>query len=477
MAIQFDSSKVAMFRDAVLANENTIAQLDAEKGGVKAFGQYKGIRSWFSRSNEEKTANNAVRTELLKSLGQAFGLSGMKEEGGKVLFSGKFMDRLEQILGSKVLKRGDFEIDAQGNVKSGKPLTKRRIEAILSKATIECKTKFDLDVYTKKLEVIKKDLGLGPLPEGCLDSKGGKGLFMLAEKLLNMLKNDIFLARTVIDEETKEQKTVYGPKGELIDKSFIRVNPDYTDLLKSGLDPNEMGYPMLQVRGEDGLYKPYNSSTKTQLLNKLTSNEVIHLEREPLHEDDMGSLERQKRYIASIAQQYVQQVINIYFAAKAEGRVEEFLEHFRDGAGACLEDQGKNLSEYFAANFNKDEAPTETLSKKEIADLESAADKHESNGAPQKTDELIYSEIKRLFMTNDEYKAGKDDWEKDYADEVKKGLVGRTAQILKPEFDEDRDQYVFKPVLDIENKPVYRPLTEKDIDDIGPACLHNVFAG
>ena len=130
MAIQFDTSKATMFRNVNFGNENAIANLDG-KGGLKANGQYT-LFGKFSRTDVQRADNNAVRTALLKSLGEAFGLSGMTAEGGVVRFSKGFMDRLEQILGRKVLKRGDFDIGADGIVKSGKPLTQRRITAIVT---------------------------------------------------------------------------------------------------------------------------------------------------------------------------------------------------------------------------------------------------------------------------------------------------------------------------------------------------------
>ena len=51
-----------------------------------------------------------MRTELLKSLGQAFGLKGMTEENGKVKFSQEFMNKLESLLGPNVFKKSDFGV-------------------------------------------------------------------------------------------------------------------------------------------------------------------------------------------------------------------------------------------------------------------------------------------------------------------------------------------------------------------------------
>ena len=88
MAVSFDSSKIALFRDTQFAGANDIANLD--KGDkLKTHDSYYGKLGALFRSSATEARNNAVRTELLKSLGQAFGLSGMTESGGKVSFSGR----------------------------------------------------------------------------------------------------------------------------------------------------------------------------------------------------------------------------------------------------------------------------------------------------------------------------------------------------------------------------------------------------
>ncbi len=96
MAVAFNPGALDIFREAQLPNENSIANLDG-RGGIKANGKlgsflWKPFRSDATRSN-----NNAVRTELLKSLGQAFSLSGVSEASGKVMFSKDFMTSLEKL--------------------------------------------------------------------------------------------------------------------------------------------------------------------------------------------------------------------------------------------------------------------------------------------------------------------------------------------------------------------------------------------
>ena len=120
-----------MFRTANNWTADSIANLDG-KDAIKNVGEYKGRISALGRTTVEKTANNAMRTELLKSLANAFNMEGMTISDGKARFTREFLRNLERKLGVE-FKRGDFTLDAQGNVNSGRPLTARRIKAILCK--------------------------------------------------------------------------------------------------------------------------------------------------------------------------------------------------------------------------------------------------------------------------------------------------------------------------------------------------------
>lgn len=475
MAIQFDISKVAMFRNAVLANDDTMANLDGN-GGIKSAGQYRGVLSDYRhRTDTQRDNNNAIRTELLKALGQAFGINGATEEGGVVRFSNQFMDRLQQILGNEVLKRGDFKTSGDGVVKSGRPLTKRRIEAIINKAIAVGKTGFDVDIYSKKLQTIKKELGLGEMPKDKLEKKTGKELFLLVEKGLDLLKNRIFLGRTVMDKMTNKPVMVYGPKGDKVDKSFFRVNPDYLDMLDAKMDPEKHGYSKFQVLGENGRYMSYDGKVKDELLKKFTFNEFLHTENAPVSMKDLGSVEQQKKYIYNTVQQFVQKMIDIYFEAKESGKLGKFKAFLSGGVGACLEAKGESLIKWQAENLKETNSSAGAeMSKEEIAEIERIADIRDSDFAPPpKTDDLVYGVINSLYMTDDSFKV-KDDW-KDFAGHAKEKLLGKTAQIMKIELDEDSNEYKFTPLLDLNNQPVVRPLTAEDIDEMGRACLKNVL--
>jgi len=94
-----------------------------------------------TRSNASIEANNEVRANLLKRLGETFGVleSSMynKDKNGKPVygdFSSDYLKNLKFRLGD-ALKFKDFGIDLEkgGKVSSGKPLTERRITAINEK--------------------------------------------------------------------------------------------------------------------------------------------------------------------------------------------------------------------------------------------------------------------------------------------------------------------------------------------------------
>ncbi len=148
-----DFSALSRFSHANFKNGNTVASLDPDNDSrLKNAGTYQGAVGALLRSEAEKASNNAVRTELLKSLGQAFHIEGMNDQGdGKVTFNKAFMDRLGKLFGAE-LKQEDFGIAADGSVASGRPLTQRRITAILNKAAsyADLSKEFSLDVYAAK---------------------------------------------------------------------------------------------------------------------------------------------------------------------------------------------------------------------------------------------------------------------------------------------------------------------------------------
>lgn len=122
MAILFNPQALSRFANVNFGKDKSIVNLGADKETLVKNNEL-GCFLWKPfRSEENEAKNNAVRTELLKALGQAFEINGVTEHGGQTLFSSAFMDRLEEILGPEVFKREDFGLEG-GEVASGKPLT------------------------------------------------------------------------------------------------------------------------------------------------------------------------------------------------------------------------------------------------------------------------------------------------------------------------------------------------------------------
>ena len=133
MAVQFNANALSRFSNVNFGDDNAIANLGKGDGLVQKDKLGTFLLKPF-RAPSTRDRNNAVRTELLKALGQAFDIRGVSEgDGGKTTFSAEFMDRLEELLGPEAFKRDDFGIK-NGEVKSGKPLTQRRITAIVDAA-------------------------------------------------------------------------------------------------------------------------------------------------------------------------------------------------------------------------------------------------------------------------------------------------------------------------------------------------------
>ena len=147
-----DNFRNASFNDADaivnIGNDNTVSKK----------GSYHGAVGRMFRVSSTKAANNAARTELLRSLGNAFGLNGMgQNKDGVTTFSKGFMDKLQKLLGDE-FKRNDFGISDDGTVTSGKPLTQRRVSAIVKQAILASKGSYDYETYKAKLDMSKARL-------------------------------------------------------------------------------------------------------------------------------------------------------------------------------------------------------------------------------------------------------------------------------------------------------------------------------
>ncbi len=143
------------------------------------------------------------------------------------------------------------------------------------------------------------------------------------------------------------------------------------------------------------------------------------------------------------------------------GKLVDFLSEL-SGSWPCIEGKTSGLIEFKINSIPMDDTgPIAT---------------HDND---QNLDLCIGREISAMVNEN----SNLSEW-KDFAPTIKKNLVGVTRPITKPvkvttqtKEGETLQSWKFVPVLDNNNKQVVRPITEKDIDDLGEACLDVIFEG
>lgn len=439
MAIELNSAALNIYRNASFADGKTILNNDGD--GLKANGVYSGALSALTRSTEERAANNAARTELLKSLGRAFNIKGMTEEEGRITFSKDFMARLEKILGAD-FKRGDFGINANGEVTSGKPLTMRRVQAIVKKADLVGNGSFSLSVYEQKLDVIKAALGFGKLSADEFKEAARQ----------NPLARAFLIASDVLEFLKFEADQTLG------------LNPEYEFALECGEEFN--GHKLQYFDRVTGEYKPFSNLNDYDYYLQSRIGVLMHFENAGFDRANPETIVKLKTYIAGIAQLYLKRVVDNYFDAKAEGKLPEYMDHINKNSGVCLEDRCGRFDEFVQKHL----VSKDMMDIAAAAEAKRVADTALNGDNPENAENLIYGAIEELEET-DETLAAADEWA-DYSEKVKARLVGKMATVTVAEVQDDK--YVFKPVME-DGKALVRPLTAEDVDILGPACLANVI--
>ena len=427
MSMEINTTHLAMFRDVKLGSENAIANVGTDGKSVV---QNKELGSLFSRlfrSKTEESLNNAARTALLKSLGQAFGLSGMTESGGTTKFSADFMKKLEGILGRDVLKTGDFKISSDGTVSSGKPLTKRRIDAIINKAVLVSPGAYNYADYKAKLDYVRTRLDAMPATMDKSDVEGAKKKFNLAEKMMNFVKDEI--------------------PGLIVDN-----DPD--DIFD--YDPTIDAPLMFKMRTEGG-------GTRNAALNSFSAiNSYVgerigapfHLQENILNKfnarlSDVKDPKKQiPEYFKNVMTAYATTIIDLFIECEKLGKLDKFVKALNDYA-ICTEAKTSALIEFRLNEIPSEDGPVVT---------------HNSD---QPLDQCIGREIAAMVEKNPDLMES-DDF-KDFAEEIKKNLVGTIRPITVPQHTAGGIKFV--PLMDGNNKPVVRAITAEDIDRLGQACI------
>ena len=428
MSMEINTTHLAMFRDVKLGSENAIANVGTDGKSVV---QNKELGSLFSRlfrSKTEESLNNAARTALLKSLGQAFGLSGMTESGGTTKFSADFMKKLEGILGRDVLKTGDFKISSDGTVSSGKPLTKRRIDAIINKAVLVSPGAYNYADYKAKLDYVRTRLDAMPATMDKGDVEGAKQKFNLAEKMMNFVKDEI---------------------------PGLIVNNDPDDIFD--YDPTIDAPLMFKMRTEGG-------GTRNAALNSFSAINSYVGERigAPFHLQEnilggkfntrLSDVKDPKKqipeYFKNVMTAYATTIIDLFIECEKLGKLDKFVKALNDYA-ICTEAKTSALIEFRLNEIPSEDGPVVT---------------HNSD---QPLDQCIGREIAAMVEKNPDLMES-DDF-KDFAEEIKKNLVGTIRPITVPQHTAGGIKFV--PLMDGNNKPVVRAITEEDIDRLGQACI------
>ncbi len=505
MSVTFDASRIAAFRDAQFSSDKSIATLDAN-GGIKANGTYSGPLSAIFRTSEDKASNNAVRTELLRSLGQAFGIGGMTETNGKVTFSKDFMDKLESILGKDVFKRGDFKIGADGTVTSGRPLTSRRISAIITKATAAAQgVSGELEMGTlgpimepdvPEVETVKtvgttsttgnaatgntKGNAVGTTGSTAAVSSGGEFDANVYRAKLDIVKTEIAPlkedggALRLFDPDPDDQsprvrgarsfQLLFDHVGQCLDfldsdfEGLIVENEVWIENERSGKsnegvarfvirDPNTHEETPMPTAGVLENWLRENTSFRGVFhtnLNGFAPRALSSDHKDHNRINTPEDLTRLKNYVRTTTRFYVQTSIDLYFEAKAANKLNDYIGAIGRDAGGCMDARLSRIGEI----------RTE-LGLFADADVTQVAE-HDSH---TNLDKCIYEEIRVAYAKN----PSAESWN-DLAGDVKKALVGQVRPIGTL-----NSLGAFEPLVE-DGKPVVRAITEADIDRIGQTC-------
>lgn len=334
MPNELNTASLAKFSNINLGSDNSIVNITDDKNITKKkeFSS-SNIFRWM-RSSSTQAANNEARTQFLKSLGEAFDIDGMRKDAyGKITFSKEFMNKLEGLLGPS-FKREDFGIPEEGGtVTSGKPLTQRRIKAIVNETMNYENKSFSVGAYKDKLNVIFKNLNIPDTTglnvkqtrELFKDNPSLK-LFTDMKKCLDYLEND---ADKMIRLDPEYEKALKNN-----DEKVLADFKDKTHL--QYLDPNS------------GSYKPLTNLEElgTDVIWERLGGELIHTKRCGVNLTETKSADGVKKYIEATIKSFVKNGIDAYFESLMNDKIEDFNKHITQKPGACMEDKGKNFFEY-----------------------------------------------------------------------------------------------------------------------------------
>ena len=440
MSLDINFAALGAFRNVNFGNADAIANLK-QGGGVEQNGKLGSFLGKMFRSSATKANNNAVRTELLKSLGQAFGLSGMSEAGGKTTFSAEFMAKLEGILGRDVFKAADFKIGRDGTVSSGKPLTQRRIQAIVNKAVVASRGQYDAGVYRTKLDSINAKIAT--MPEGPGTKVAMQDHFAAVGKLIDFMDKEL---------------------DGLFDENFT-YNP------QKDQEGDNVPYVMVSKLGGKYEQKPLKSIGMVTQYVKDFTGKLFHIQENILAgvkniaqlSDLDDPPEQITAYLKRAMTEFVMASIDTYLDADKAGKLDGYQSVITH-AWPCIEGKTSGITEFRLANLPLEDAhPAAGPAEVNVG----AVATHDKN---QPLNQCIGREISALDAKGVKFES----W-KDVAAAVKQNLIGTIRPIDVPV--KDGDGWKFELLRDEKGQPVVREITEEDIDRLGEACMEAILLG
>ena len=440
MSLDINFAALGAFRNVNFGNADAIANLK-QGGGVEQNGKLGSFLGKMFRSSATQANNNAVRTELLKSLGQAFGLSGMSEAGGKTTFSAEFMAKLEGILGRDVFKAADFKIGRDGTVSSGKPLTQRRIQAIVNKAVVASRGQYDAGVYRTKLDSINAKIAT--MPEGPGTKVAMQDHFAAVGKLIDFMDKEL---------------------DGLFDENFT-YNP------QKDQEGDNVPYVMVSKLGGKYEQKPLKSIGMVTQYVKDFTGKLFHIQENILAgvkniaqlSDLDDPPEQITAYLKRAMTEFVMASIDTYLDADKAGKLDGYQSVITH-AWPCIEGKTSGITEFRLTNLPlEDVNPAAGSAEVNV----NAVATHDKN---QPLNQCIGREISALDAKGVKFES----W-KDVAAAVKQNLIGTIRPIDVPV--KDGDGWKFELLRDEKGQPVVREITEEDIDRLGEACMEAILLG
>ena len=382
MPINFNTQAVQAFDIYRTREMDANTNIQKTDGALKTGGTGCGFFAAMFRGKEAKSANNAARTDFLLSLGRAYNLTGATvDKGGQATFSTAFMDQLERLLGP-AFNRADYGLDAEGRVASGKPLTARRIKAVLTKAIVGGNLQFSAANYQVKLDAVFADLKA---------RAGEKGIEAVREKFehvqyaLDFLKNDL--------PTLFEENIYYNPSAD-------EDAPD-----------DERFSCYVKQTGKDGDSKQVLVTSKETVFGYLrdTHNLILHYENFPTHPTDEKFADTARAYISNVLELYVKTAVDLYLDTKDTPHFKGVKNVLTESA-ICMEKKTAVLQDFKLDNHIGTE------------EMEAAGDV-----APADHDEkvelleCIAREIQKMEKGNN---GAELTWDKDYLPVLERHLVG-----------------------------------------------------